>query len=452
MKKTQNFTQGKVLPTLLKFAMPVLLAMFLQALYGGVDLLIVGHFGSTTDVSGVSTGSMILLTLTSLVVGLTMGVTVFVGQKIGEEKPEEAGKAIGTGILLFTILGIIISVLTMIFTKSLAIIMHAPKEAFTETCHYIKVCGAGLIFIVFYNLLGAIFRGIGDSKTPLLTVVIACVVNIFADLIFVAGFKMGSFGAALATIIAQALSVLLSLFIILKKSKSTKLPFDFKKSYLKLDRYFVRIELKIGTPIALQDFLVGISFLVIQTVVNSLGLVESAGVGVAEKICGFIMLIPSAIAQSLSAFVAQNIGAGLLNRAKLSLKSGIAISFAMACIVGTFSFYRGDILAGIFTKDLAVITSAHLYLKGYAIDTFLTSFLFCFIGYFNGLGKTFFTMIQGLIGGIIIRIPMVLIMKNLPNTNLFLIALSTPIATLCQIIMCFIYYYILQPKQLNKLS
>lgn len=452
MKKTQNFTQGKVLPTLLKFAMPVLLAMFLQALYGGVDLLIVGHFGSTTDVSGVSTGSMILLTLTSLVVGLTMGVTVFVGQKIGEEKPKEAGKAIGTGILLFTILGIIISVLTMIFTKSLAIIMHAPKEAFTETCHYIKVCGAGLIFIVFYNLLGAIFRGIGDSKTPLLTVVIACVVNIFADLIFVAGFKMGSFGAALATIIAQALSVLLSLFIILKKSKSTKLPFDFKKSYLKLDRYFVRIELKIGTPIALQDFLVGISFLVIQTVVNSLGLVESAGVGVAEKICGFIMLIPSAIAQSLSAFVAQNIGAGLLNRAKLSLKSGIAISFAMACIVGTFSFYRGDILAGIFTKDLAVITSAHLYLKGYAIDTFLTSFLFCFIGYFNGLGKTFFTMIQGLIGGIIIRIPMVLIMKNLPNTNLFLIALSTPIATLCQIIMCFIYYYILQPKQLNKLS
>lgn len=452
MQETKNLTQGKVLPTLLKFAMPVLLAMFLQALYGGVDLLIVGHFGSTTDVSGVSTGSMILLTLTSLVVGLTMGVTVFVGQKIGEEKPEEAGKAIGTGILLFTILGIIISVLTMIFTKSLVIIMHAPKEAFTETCHYIKVCGAGLIFIVFYNLLGAIFRGIGDSKTPLLTVVIACVVNIFADLIFVAGFKMGSFGAALATIIAQALSVLLSLFIILKKSKSTKLPFDFKKSYLKLDRYFVRIELKIGTPIALQDFLVGISFLVIQTVVNSLGLVESAGVGVAEKICGFIMLIPSAIAQSLSAFVAQNIGAGLLNRAKLSLKSGIAISFAMACIVGTFSFYRGDILAGIFTKDLAVITSAHLYLKGYAIDTFLTSFLFCFIGYFNGLGKTFFTMIQGLIGGIIIRIPMVLIMKNLPNTNLFLIALSTPIATLCQIIMCFIYYYILQPKQLNKLS
>lgn len=452
MQETKNLTQGKVLPTLLKFAMPVLLAMFLQALYGGVDLLIVGHFGSTTDVSGVSTGSMILLTLTSLVVGLTMGVTVFVGQKIGEEKPEEAGKAIGTGILLFTILGIIISVLTMIFTKSLAIIMHAPKEAFTETCHYIKVCGAGLIFIVFYNLLGAIFRGIGDSKTPLLTVVIACVVNIFADLIFVAGFKMGSFGAALATIIAQALSVLLSLFIILKKSKSTKLPFDFKKSYLKLDRYFVRIELKIGTPIALQDFLVGISFLVIQTVVNSLGLVESAGVGVAEKICGFIMLIPSAIAQSLSAFVAQNIGAGLLNRAKLSLKSGIAISFAMACIVGTFSFYRGDILAGIFTKDLAVITSAHLYLKGYAIDTFLTSFLFCFIGYFNGLGKTFFTMIQGLIGGILIRVPMVFIMKNLPNTNLFLIALSTPIATLCQIIMCFIYYYILQPKQLNKLS
>ena len=315
-------TQGNVLSTLLKFAVPVLLAMFLQALYGGVDLLVVGQFGTTQDVSGVSTGSMLLHTLTSLIIGLTMGVTVFVGQKIGEGKPDVAGKAIGTGIVLFSILGIIVSALTIIFTKQLATLMHAPKEAFVQTCHYIQVCGAGLIFIVFYNLLGAIFRGIGDSKTPLITVAIACVVNIFADLLFVAVFNLGAFGAALATILAQALSVIISLLIIIKKSKTIKLPFNFHRKYIKLDSYFIRVELKIGTPIALQDFLVGISFLVIQTVVNSLGLIASAGVGVAEKVCGFIMLIPAAISQSLSAFVAQNIGAKQINRAKESLKTG----------------------------------------------------------------------------------------------------------------------------------
>ena len=443
MTKENSLIHGKVLPGLLRFAIPVLAAMFLQALYGGADLLIVGQFGTTGDVSGVSTGSMLLHVLTNLVVGLTMGVTVFVGQKIGEQKPDDAGKAIGSAILLFSVMGLVLSIFTVIFTKPLALLLHAPAEAFTETCQYIRVCGAGLIFIVFYNLLGAIFRGIGDSKTPLITVCIACVINILVDLLFVAVFKMGAFGAAFATVIAQGFSVLVSFFIIARK----KLPFNFSRKYIRLDSFFVRIELKLGLPIALQDFLVGISFLVIQTVVNSLGLIASAGVGVAEKVCGFIMLIPSAISQSLSAFVAQNIGAGLLKRAKLSLKSGIGISLAMACFIGTFSFFRGDILASIFSKDLEVIASGHMYLKAYAIDTFLTSFMFCFVGYFNGMGKTFFTMIQGLIGGIAIRIPMVFIMKSLPQTNLFLIGLSTPIATFCQIIMCFAYYFVIRKKE-----
>ncbi len=442
MEKTKNLTQGNVLKTLLTFALPVLLAMFLQALYGGVDLLIVGQFGSTSDVSGVSSGSMLLHTLTNLIVGLTLGVTVFVGQKIGEGKPEEAGKAIGTGIILFTLIGIFVSIFTVIFAGQLAILLNAPPEAFNETKQYIRICGAGLIFIVFYNLLGAIFRGIGDSKTPLITVIIACIANIFADLLFVAVLNLGSAGAALATILAQALSVIISFFIIIKKP----LPFDFHKNYICLNSFYVKTELRLGAPIALQDFLVGISFLVIQTVVNSLGLIASAGVGVAEKLCGFIMLIPISISQSLSAFVAQNIGAGQIKRAKQSLKSGIAISLLMACFIGTFSFFRGDILASIFSKDSQVIASAHLYLKAYAIDTFFTAFMFCFIGYFNGMGKTFFSMVQGLVGGIAIRIPMVLIMRNIPNTNLFLIGLSTPIATFCQILMCFAYYLVIRKK------
>lgn len=445
MNNTKNFTSGGVLSSLIKFAIPVLAALFLQSLYGGVDLLIVGQFAETVDVSGVATGSLLMQTVTMVITGLSMGITVHVGQKIGEKNEREAGKAIGTGIMLFILIGIALSLILVIFTKNLANILHAPTEAFTETCEYIMVCGCGTIFIGSYNLLGAIFRGIGDSKTPLLTVFIACVFNIAGDLVFVAGFGLGAMGAALATIIAQAVSVIISILIIVKKP----LPFVFEKAFIRLDKKIVFKELKLGTPIALQEFLVGISFLVIQTVVNSIDVTASAGVGVAEKVCGFIMLVPSAFSQAMSAFVAQNIGAGLKDRAKKALKYGIMTSFCIAVVIGTFTFFRGDILANVFTKDAAVIVQAHEYLKAYAIDTLLTAILFCYIGYYNGRGDTLFVMIQGIVGAFCVRIPVVLFMSNLTDTTLFHIGLGTPCSSAVQIIMCVIFMIWTNKKEKN---
>ncbi len=432
MENNQQFTSGGVLSSLIKFAIPVLAAMFLQSLYGGVDLLIVGQFAETADVSGVATGSVLMQTVTMIITGLSMGITIYLGQKIGEKNNEEAGKAIGTGVILFAIIGLILSALLIVFTKDLANVLHAPEEAFVQTCEYIMVCGFGTIFIGFYNLLGAIFRGIGDSKTPLLTVFIACIFNIAGDLLFVAMLGLGAMGAALATIIAQAVSVVISLIIIKKKP----LPFTIKKEYICLDKRVVRKELQLGTPIALQEFLVGISFLVIQMVVNSIDVIASAGVGVAEKLCAFIMLVPSAFSQSMSAFVAQNIGAGFKDRAIKALKYGILASLCAAAVIGTFTFFKGDLLASIFTKDAAVIVQAHDYLKAYAIDTFFTAILFCYIGYYNGCGNTFFVMIQGILGAFTVRVPVVFFMSSLPDTNLFKIGLATPASSLFQIILC----------------
>ncbi len=432
MDNTKNFTSGGVLSSLIKFAIPVLAAMFLQSLYGGVDLLVVGQFAETVDVSGVATGSLLMQTVTMVITGLSMGITIYVGQKIGERKDEEAGKAIGSGIVLFVLIGIIFSIILVVFTKDLANILHAPAEAQTQTCEYITVCGFGTIFIAFYNLLGAIFRGIGDSKTPLLTVFIACVINIVGDLLFVAVFGLGAMGAALATVLAQAVSVIISVFIIIKKP----LPFIMKKEYIRLNKRIVIHELKLGTSIALQEFLVGISFLVIQTVVNSIDVVASAGVGVAEKVCAFIMLVPSAFSQAMSAFVAQNIGAGYRDRAIKALKCGILTSLCVAVVIGSFTFFKGNILANIFAKDAEVIIQAHDYLKAYAIDTLFTSFLFCYIGYYNGCGNTFFVMLQGIIGAFCVRVPVVLLMSNLPDTTLFHIGLATPFSSISQIILC----------------
>lgn len=435
--KNNDFTNGAILPRLLKFMLPVLFAMFLQAMYGAVDLLVVGQFSTNADVSGVSTGSQIMHTLTNLIVSFAMGITVAVGQKIGQKRPDEAARSIGTGLLIFSAIGVIFTIISVAAAAPLAKLMNAPEKAFDITVNYIQICGGGFIVITAYNLLGSIFRGLGDSRTPLIAVGIACVFNIIGDLIFVAVLHMGASGAALATVIAQLISVVISLVII----RRVKLPFKFSRKDIKFNPAYARKIVMIGAPIALQDFLVGISFLVLLAIVNQLGLTQSAGIGVAEKVTAFIMLVPSAFMQSMSSFVAQNLGAGKPERADKALKDGIAVSFLFGAAMFALTFFRGDLLAGIFSNDAAAVADAWSYLKAYAIDCLLTCFLFCFIGYYNGLQKTKFVMIQGICGAFCVRIPVALLMQRIGNGSLFLIGLATPCSTVLQIILCFIAFF-----------
>ena len=259
---------------------------------------------------------------------------------------------------------------------------------------------------------------------------------IFGDLLLVAVFHLGAAGAALATVFAQAISVVLSLLVIARR----KLPFTFRKEQLRFDRPLTAGILRLGVPIALQDVLVGVSFLVILAIVNSLGLLQSAGMGIAEKVCAFVMLLPSAFSQSVSAFVAQNTGAAKPDRAKKALRYSVVTSLCISVFVFYFNFFHGDLLAGIFANDRAVILEAADYLKAYAIDCLLTSFLFCFVGYFSGLGKTVFVMAQGILGAFGVRIPVSFFMSRLPNVRLFYIGLATPCSTVVQVLLCLAYY------------
>ena len=445
MKQTQNFTEGKIFAPLIRFAGPVLLALLLQTMYGAVDLLVVGQFGTSADVSAVSTGSMVMQTVMVVITGLAMGLTVLVGRKIGEGLREDAGNIIGSGIWLFCVLAVVLSVLMVFAAPSMAKLMQAPVEALDKTISYITICSAGAIFIVAYNLVGSIFRGIGDSVMPLVTVAIACVLNIIGDLVFVALFHMGTAGAAIATVFAQAVSVALSLLLIRRR----EMPFSLKARAIRPSGKLIRQILILGIPIALQDLLVSISFLAITAIVNSLGLIASAGVGVAEKLCGFVMLVPSAYMQAMSAFVAQNMGAGKPQRAQKALLCGIASSLVVGAVMGYLSFFRGDLLAGLFAKDAAVISAAAEYLKAYAIDCLLTSFLFCFIGYFNGTGNTIFVMLQGIIGSFGVRLPVSWIICRQAGANLFHIGLATPASSLVQIILCGVFFIITRRKQKN---
>ena len=446
MKETQNFTKGNILTSLVRFALPVLAALFLQTMYGAVDMLVVGRFATAADVSAVSTGSWLMQLITSFVVGIAMGTTVLLGRRLGEGKPEEAGKIIGSSIVLFAIIGVVITFFMELCAVPVAQIMRTPIEAFDATVLYVRICSAGSVFIVAYNVLGSIFRGIGDSRMPLVTVAIACVFNIAGDFLLVGVFGMATAGAAIATVLAQALSVIISVLIIRRQ----KLPFTFRRTDIVFDRKRMGSVFRLGLPIAFQDLLVSISFLAITAIVNSLGVIPSAGVGVAEKLCGFIMLVPSAFNQSMSAFVAQNMGAGRMDRAKRALLCGIGMSLVVGVFMAWLSFFHGDLLAGLFARDEAVIAAAADYLKAYAIDCLLVSVMFCMIGYFNGCGKTLFVMLQGIAGAFGVRIPVSLIMSRIKPVSLFKVGLATPCSSVVQIILCVGYFLLLYRRKPKK--
>lgn len=446
MAMVHSFTQGKILSPLLRFSLPILMALLLQAMYGAADLLIVGQFNSSADVSAVATGSQIMQTLTTVITGLSMGTTILLAQKIGQGRQKEAGKVIGSGIFLFGMIALVLTLVVELAAGPLASLMQAPAEAFDKTVEYVRICSAGTVFIVAYNVLGSIFRGLGDSKTPLLAVLIACMLNIAGDLLFVGVFGMATGGAALATVLAQSVSVILCIWIIRRRG----LPFPFALSDIRFHRELVGRTARLGAPIALQDFLVSISFLVILAIVNSLGVIVSAGVGVAEKLCAFIMLVPSAFSQALSAFVGQNVGAGQHARARRSLVCGMASSFVISLFLAYLSFFHGDMLARIFSNDDPVILAAAEYLKAYAIDTLLVSFLFCFIGYFNGYGSTRFVMLQGILGAFFVRIPVSFFMSQLKPVSLFLVGLATPCSTSVQILLCVGWFLLLLRREKQR--
>ena len=436
MKQHQDFTQGPILPVLLRFALPVLLALLLQAMYGAVDLQVVGRFGTAADISAVSTGSQIMHTVTTVITGLAMGVTVLLGQQIGEGNRTEAGAVVGGGICLFTVLALAVTAVLLAAAPWLAVVMQAPAGAFAGTVRYVRLCAAGGVFIVAYNLLGSIFRGVGDSTMPLLTVLIACVLNIAGDVLLVGIFRMGVAGAAIATVFAQAVSVVISLVLLRRR----QLPFTLTRGDIRVDRAVIGKILRLGSPVALQVLLVSLSFLAIIAIANAMGVTASAGVGVAEKLCAFVMLVPSAYMQSMSAFVAQNIGAGREDRARRALWIGVTSSLVCGAAMAWGAFFHGDLLAGLFAADAAVVAAAWEYLKAYAIDCLLTSFLFCFVGYFNGRGQTLFVMAQGFLGAFGVRLPVALLVSRRAG-SLFHLGLSTPASTVVQIVLCLVWFF-----------
>ena len=448
MNDTADFTQGSILKKLVFFMLPVLGALILQAAYGAVDLLVVGRFGSTSGLSAVSTGSQVLNLVTFVVIQFAMGITVLIARYLGEKKPQQIGAVIGGAVVVFALISIGLFIIMVCFARPISVLMQAPAEAVDLTSQYVRICGSGIFFIVAYNLMSAIFRGLGDSKSPLLFVLVACIVNVIGDLFFVAVLHKDAAGAAVATVMAQALSVVFAVILLLKK----ELPFAIKKSDFRFNPQCKKF-LKIGLPLALQECLTQLSFLALCAFVNRLGLEASSGYGVACKIVNFAMLVPSALMQSMASFVSQNVGAGKTKRAKKSMFTGIGVGLAVGCVVFLFVMFKGDVLAGFFSTDVAVIQNGYDYLKGFALETIVTAVLFSMVGYFNGNNKTLWVMAQGLIQTLLVRLPLAYFMSIQPNASLTKIGLAAPVSTIVGIVLnvgLFIYLERVGNKKTGK--
>lgn len=435
MASKNTILEGSIVIALTRFAVPMLFSLILQALYGAVDLWMVSRFALNADVSAVSTGSQTMLIVNGIVTGLAMGITILLGQSVGEGNDNQSARIIGTSTWIFAVLALGLTLLLLIGAPTLTTALHAPMEAYQRTVHYMMICGAGTVFVVGFNVLNGIFCGLGDAKTPLYFVMIACAVNIVADYVFIAHVDLGAEGAAVATIAAQAVSVVFALVLIKRR-----LPFEMHRADFGAERALAVNILKLGIPVALLRMANEISYLIILGFVNTLGVVASSGVGIAEKLVMFILLIPTAYMSAVSAFVAQNTGAGQHARARQTLWVGMMTAAVIGGAMAYLSFFHGDALSRLFIGDAAVIAASAEFLKATALECFILSMAYCYDGYFNGIEKTTFVMVQGIIAALCVRIPYAYYASIQPAPSLFNIGLSTALAAAFMFVVCSGYY------------
>lgn len=448
MEKNE-LTEGRIGPALMRFAGPFLLASFLQALYGAVDLFVVGRYADSAAVSAVAIGSQVMQTVTWIIMGIAMGGTVLIAQKIGEKNEEGSAQAVGTVAVLFAMIALVLTLVMALAAKSAVALMETPPEAVDAAVAYIFICSCGLPFISGYNGVSGIFRGMGDSKTPVYFIAIACVINVAGDFLFTGAMHMGAAGAALATVSAQAISFLAALWYMYKKG----FPFPFHRRHLRLQKKAALAILKVGFPIALQDALVNVSFLIITAIINTMGVTASAAVGVVEKIIGFAMLPPGAIASAVATMTAQNIGAGKADRAKKSLWYGISFSLIFGVLICTYIQFFAQSVTAIFTKDSAVIVAAAQYLRAYSYDCILVSFVFCLNSYFSGRSLAVIPFIHSMIATFLVRIPATYVLSRFAGGSLFPMGLAAPAASAVSIVIClgFMFWEEKRSTSLKKL-
>ena len=437
----KNLTSGSVRKNVIFFSLPYLLSYFLQTLYGMADLFIIGQFGGVEQTTAVSIGSQVMHMITVMIVGLAMGATVVIARAVGAKDKKAASSTVGNTVTFFMIMSVALSLVLLVFVRQIVSLMSTPQEAQRGTFLYLAICIAGIPFITAYNIISSIFRGLGDSKSPMYFIAVACVANIVLDYIFIGAMKLGPAGAALGTTLSQAVSVLTSLIVIIKRKLISISRRDFV-----LRREIILPVLKIGFPVAMQDGFIQISFIVITIIANRRGLADAAAVGIVEKIMSFMFLVPSSMLSAVSAIAAQNIGAKKYDRADSTLRFAAFLATGFGLVAAVLVQFTAPGVVSLFTADSAVIILGAQYLRGYIWDSFLGGIHFSFSGYFCALGKSGISFLHNLLSIVLVRVPGAYFMSKLFPHNLFPMGIATAFGSLLSVIVCVVAFLLLKRK------
>lgn len=428
----KNLTSGSIFGNIIYFSLPYLLSYFLQTLYGMADLFIVGQFNGVESITAVSIGSQVMHMLTVMIVGLAMGATVTIGKAIGARQNNQAASAVGNTITLFMGVSIVLTIVLLLFVKPIVMVMSTPEEAVQGTVRYLMICFLGIPFITAYNMISSIFRGLGDSKSPMYFIAVACGANIILDYLFIGVFAFGAAGAALGTTLAQTFSVIVAVMVIRKKDIGLPL----KRKHFKPQSETMAQILKIGMPVALQDGFIQIAFIVITVIANRRGLNDAAAVGIVEKMIGVVFLVPSTMLSTVSALSAQNIGAGKYNRAELTLKYAVFIAAGFGLVVSVVIQFVSQPAVGIFTDDIEVILLGSQYLRGYIWDCMFAGVHFCFSGFFCAYGMSGISFLHNSLSIILVRIPGAYLASKYFTDTLYPMGIAAPGGSLLSVMIC----------------
>ena len=444
-KMEKDLTTGSVLKNIVFFSLPYLLSYFLQTLYGMADLFIIGQFNGVDRITAVSVGSQVMHMLTVMIVGLAMGATVTIGKAIGGKKLEQASITVGNTITLFMGVSIVMTILLLLLVKPIVAVMSTPAEAVSETVIYLTICFIGIPFITAYNIISSIFRGLGDSKSPMYFIAIACVANIILDYLFIGGLHLGAAGAALGTTLSQTVSVIVALCVVLRRKTGITL----KRQYFKPQMETMGQILRIGIPIALQDGFIQIAFIVITVIANRRGLNDAAAVGIVEKFISIVFLVPSTMLSTVSALSAQNIGAGKHERASATLRYAIMIAVGFGIVVAVITQFTGKDIVGIFTNDESVIVLGDQYLRSYIWDCVFAGIHFSFSGYFCAYGLSGISFLHNVLSIICVRIPGAYFASLYYPDTLYPMGFAAPGGSLLSVIVCVIAFCIVRKRRRN---
>ena len=438
----KNLTTGSVFGNIVRFSLPYLLSYFLQTLYGMADLFIIGQYEGVASTTAVSIGSQVMHMLTVMIVGLAMGATVTIGQAVGARDRRGAAGYIGNTTTLFLALSVVVTGVLLALARPIAAVMSTPAEAVPGTVAYLRICFVGIPFIAAYNILSAIFRGLGDSRSPMYVIGVACIINIALDFLFIGHMGLGPVGAALGTVTAQTASVALALVWL--KSRRTNI--HVKRSVLRPQPEVLDSILKIGVPVAVQDGCIQVAFMFITVIANHRGLVDAAAVGLVEKMISFLFIVPSSMGATVSALTAQNAGAGKGDRARQVLKDAMTISVVYGCLITVLMWLVAPAFIGFFAKDPAVVAAGTGYMRSYIFDAIFAGIHICFSGFFAAYGKSYIGFAHNVLAVALIRVPGAWLLSNAYSDTLFPMGIASPCGSILSAVICLMAFTVLNRR------